>query len=40
MKFSQNNEYLAVVVSPENKLGRWVVKDKVRSHIKIIRILK
>lgn len=38
MAISENCEFLAVVESPENRLGRWTVREKVASKIRLIKI--
>lgn len=38
LALSDNCEFLAVVESPENRLGRWTVRPKVASRIKVYKI--
>ena len=40
LKFSSDYKYLAVVVGPENRLGRWYVLPKVKSCIKIYQLFE
>lgn len=38
MQVNRNGQMLAVIQSPENRLGRWTVCKKVRSRIKIYKL--
>lgn len=40
IKFSSDYKYLAVVVGPENRLGRWYVMPKVKSCVKVYQLFE
>ena len=40
LKFSGDYKYLAVIVGPENRLGRWYVMPKVKSCVKIYQLFE
>jgi len=40
MALSNDYKRLAVVISPENKLGRWICIKGVKSHVKIFTLFE